>query len=208
MKSTFNTYGGRKYDFGQLHIPVWIGDVHPIPVGGMLPKAYLKSGALYQAGTPVNVSGKVLTPFLAMKVTAYSSGKVTVDAGNFGITPDATCYVQKVGDTFASNGETTAITAAVRKSEDPTKIEISTTLVVSVGDVVVISFSSAGAKVPNAYLYNDISLGDIDVDDETAAATGAAVQFHGEGLLIDRTPSADVKAQMALAVPGVLQVND
>ena len=208
MNSTFNTYGSKRAEYGQLHIPVWIGNVHPVPVGGMLPKDFLKKGALYQAGMAVNVSGKVLTPFIAMKVTAYSSGKVTVDGGNYNIMPDAKCYIQKVGATFAENGEATAITAAARNSADPSKIEISTTLVVAVGDVVVISFSASGAKVPNAYLYNDIFLGDIDVDDESAAATGAAIKFHGEGLLVDRTPSADIKAQMAVAVPGVLQVDD
>lgn len=208
MKSSFNSYGGRTAGFGQLHIPVWIGNVHPVPVGGVLPKAYLKSNALYQAGMPVNINDKVLTPFLVMKVTAFESGKVTVDPGNYGIIPDTTCYIQKVGATFAKNGAATAITAVEKSASDPSKLEIATTLTVAAGDAVVVSFSSSGALAPNAYLYNDIWIGDIDVADETAAATGAAVQFHGEGLLVDRTPSADVKAQMAAAVPGVLQVNN
>lgn len=208
MKSSFNTYGRRQLGGGQLHTPVYMGNVHPVPVGGMLPKAYLKKDALYPAGMPVNLTGKVLTPFLVMKVTDYESGKVTVDAGTYGIVPDATCYIQKVGSTFAKNGSATAITAAVRNTGDASKIDISTALTVAVGDAVVISFDSTGAKVPNAYLYNDIFIGDLDVDDETCAASGAAVQFHSEGILVDRTPSADVKAQMAAAVPGVLQVND
>lgn len=208
MKSSFNTYGGAVKGFGQLHTPVWLGNVHPVPVGGMLPKAYLKAGALYQAGMPVNITDKVLTPFLVMKVTAVASGKVTVDPGNYGIAPDTTCYIQKVGSTFAENGEATAITAVEKNANDATKLDISTTLTVAANDIVVISFSASGALAPNAYLYNDIWIGEIDVDDETAAASGAAVRFHGEGLMVDRTPSADVKAQMAAAVPGVLQVNN
>lgn len=208
MKSSFNTFGSKVKEYGQLHIPVWLGNVHPVPVGGMLPKAYLRPGALYPAGMPVNISNKVLTPFVVMKVTAFENGKVTVDAGNYGITLDASCYIQKVGATFAKNGAATAITAVAKSAADPTKLEISTTLTAAVGDAVVVSFSAAGAVAPNAYLYNDIWLGEIDVNDETAAASGAAVQFHGEGLMVDRTPSADVKAQMAAAVPGVLQVNN
>ena len=208
MKSTFNSYGRTVIGGGQFHVPVWMGNVHPVPVGGMLPAAYLKKGALYPAGMPVNLTGKVLTPFLAMKVTAYESGKVTVDPGLYGITPDTTCYVQKVGATFAKNGTATAVTAVSMNAADKTKIDLSTTLTVAVGDVIVLSFASEGAKSPNAYLYNDIFLGDLDVADDSCAATGAAVQFHAEGILVDRTPSADVKAQMAAAVPGVLQVND
>lgn len=208
MKSTFNTYGRSVFGGGQFHVPVWMGNVHPVPVGGMLPAAYLKKGALYPAGMPVNLTGKVLTPFIVMKVTAYESGKVTVDPGQYGITPDTTCYVQKVGATFAKNSAAAAVTAVAANDTDKTKMDLTTTLTVAAGDAIVLSFASEGAKAPNAYLYNDISLGDIDVADDSCAASGAAVQFHAEGILVDRTPSADVKAQMAAAVPGVLQVND
>jgi serine acetyltransferase len=60
---------------------------------------------------------------------------------------------------------------------------------------------------PNGYLYNDIWLGDIDVTDESAAATGAVVNHHPEGILIDRTPARGIAAAMAAAVPYVQQIN-
>lgn len=208
MKSSFNAFGRKSYDFGNLGTPVWLGTVRPVPAGGVLAPAFLLKGALYQAGTPVNLAAKVITPLVVMRVTAVGSGIVTVDPGSYGIVPSTSDYIQKVGDTFAGNGDATAISAVAVNASDSSKIDITTSLSLAEGDVVVVSPSASGADVPNGYLYNDIWLGDIDVTDESAAATGAVVMQHSEGLLVDRTPAADVKAQMLAAVPGVYQVED
>lgn len=57
----------------------------------------------------------------------------------------------------------------------------------------------------NGYLYNDIY---IDSLGENDAATGAIVMHHAEGLLIDRTEFAAIKAELQAKVPGVLLVSD
>lgn len=58
----------------------------------------------------------------------------------------------------------------------------------------------------NGYLYNDVYMGDL----ETPMATGAVVDFHGEGLLIDRVPGRDQWALEASAlktsVPNVVLI--
>lgn len=207
MRSSFNAFGRASFA-GGAGIPVWLGTVRPVPVGGVLAASYLLSGALYPAGTPVNLDGKVLTPFLVMSVTAVSDGVATVDVGPYGITPTASHYVCKVGETFAENGEATAITAVAKNADDPEKYDITTSLSLSAGDVVALLPTSDAPAAPNAYLYNDIWLGDIDVAADGAAATGAAVVSHAEGILIERTPAAEVAAQMLAAVPQVLQVEE
>lgn len=60
----------------------------------------------------------------------------------------------------------------------------------------------------NGYLYNDVYTGDL----QDAVATGAVVDFHGEGLLISRVPG---RAQWSLetaalreAVPNVILIED
>jgi len=208
MKSSFNAFGRGEYACGSLGTPVWLGTVKPVPAGGVLAAAYLLKGALYQAGTPVNLASKVITPLVVMKVTAVTTGVVTVDPGNYGIVPTVSDFIQKMGATFAKNGPATAITAVAVNSSDPTKLDITTSLSLSAGDTVAIVPSSEGAAIPNGYLYNDIWLGDIDLTSEGAAATGAVVSHHAEGLLVDRTPAAGVKAQMLAVVPGVYQVED
>ena len=90
---------------------------------------------------------------------------------------------------------------------------IGKTVALGNGDYITLSASSVAgdnksiAVIPTHYLYNDIYLGDIDVDNEMAGASGSAVAFHADGILINRTPSAPFAAQMKAAVPGVLQVN-
>jgi len=49
---TFNAYGQTSRQFGGNE-PVWCGVVRPIPVGGVLDAEFVKSNALYRAGTPV-----------------------------------------------------------------------------------------------------------------------------------------------------------
>lgn len=58
---------------------------------------------------------------------------------------------------------------------------------------------------PNAYLYNDVYIGELGSND---AATGAIVMNHAEGLLIDNTAFADIANTLATKVPGVLLVRN
>ncbi len=206
MNSSFNAFGRTRDDFGNLLIPIWLGEVEPVPVGGTLDRGYLKAGALYQAGCPVNLSGKVIKPFLVMEVTAVESGKVTVNVGGYGIVPTTSDFIQLVSDDGKALATAVAITAVAAGTEANT-YELTTTLSgAAKGNAVVISPSNAGATAPNAYLYNDIYIGkDFDVTDENTAATGAAVMYHQSGILIGRTPADLIKGRMAAAVPGVYQ---
>jgi hypothetical protein len=61
------------------------------------------------------------------------------------------------------------------------------------------------AVTPNGYLYNDIYIDEVG---ENAAATGAIVMDHAEGLLIDRTEFSTIKSTLATKVPGVRLVSD
>lgn len=206
MNSSFNAFGRTRDDFGNLLIPIWLGEVEPVPVGGTLDRDYLKSGALYQAGCPVNLSGKVIKPFLVMEVTAVESGKVTVNVGGYGIAPTTSDYIQLVSDDGEALAAAVAITAVAAGSDENTYVLTTALSGAAKGNAVVISPSSAGASAPNAYLYNDIYIGkDFDVTDENTAATGSAVMYHQSGILIGRTPADLIKGRMAAAVPGVYQ---
>lgn len=210
MKSSFNAYGRTRDEFGNLTIPIWLGNhVEAVPVGGTLDRNYLKAGALYQAGCPINIANKVITPFLAMEVTATEEGVLTVDVGNYGIEPTTKDYLQKVGDDFSSLEGAVAITA-VEETDKPHVYKITVAIDgASEHDVVVLSPVAGGAVAPNAYLYNDIYIGkEFDVTAEETAATGAAIMYNHSGILIDRTPAGLVKEQMAKAVPGVYQHNE
>ncbi len=206
MNSSFNAFGRTRDDFGNLLIPIWLGEVEPVPVGGTLDRDYLKAGALYQAGCPVNLSGKAIKPFLVMEVTAVESGKVTVNVGGYGIVPTTSDFIQLVSDDGEALATAVAITAVAAGSDENTYVLTTTLTGAAKGNAVVISPSSAGASAPNAYLYNDIYIGKgFDVTDENTAATGAAVMYHQSGILIGRTPADLIKGRMAAAVPGVYQ---
>lgn len=206
MKSSFNAYGKTRDEFGNLTIPVWLGKaVERVPVGGTLDRAYLKAGVLYQAGCPINITDKVIKPFVVMEVTAVESGKVTVNVGGYGIVPETSDYIQKVAAKLAAASAITAVEAGANAGE----YVLTTAASVAVGDAVVLSPSSAGATLPNAYLFNDIYIGkDYDVASEETAATGAAVMYNPAGILIDRTPAGLIKDVMKSAVPGVYQHNE
>ena len=60
----------------------------------------------------------------------------------------------------------------------------------------------------NGYLYNDIYIDSVADTDVNNAATGAIVMYHAEGLLIDRTEFASLKAELQAKIPGVLLVSD
>lgn len=207
MKSSFNAFGRTRDEFGNLTIPVWLGkNVERVPVGGTLDRAYLKAGVLYQAGCPINLTNKVIKPFVVMQVTAVASGSVTVNVGGYGIVPETTDYIQKAAATLATAVKITKVAAGANAGE-----YVLTTAVadVAVGDAVVISPSSEGAVLPNAYLFNDIFIPkDFDVADELTSATGSAVMFNAAGILIDRTPAGLIKDIMKANVPGVYQHNE
>ena len=107
--SSFNAFGSESLETNQSHIPVWLGVVGPVPVGGTLDKAFAKPGFLLGAGAPVNLSGKIITPFVAWEVVSNtasgSNSVIVVKAAEFGgveIAPAADDLVQKVGATFAA----------------------------------------------------------------------------------------------------------
>lgn len=202
-QSTFNAFGHATRDVN-AHTPVWLGNVAPLPVGGTLAKAYARRGFLLAAGSPVQIKDRVITPALVYTVKAYSSGTLTIDPSEHpGFTPAKDMYVKNAGDTFtAANGA--QVTAAAANASDPSLVDLTVTVSGALtGKSVIVSVEPN--VVPNAYLYNDIHIADIDTDD--TGASGAVVVSHAEGVLIDRTPSAGVAAAMKAAVPGVTQVN-
>ena len=231
--SSFNAYGSETRELGQSHVPVWLGPVAPVPVGGVLASAFLRKGLLLGAGFPVNLTNKVLTPFVAWEVVSFTAAvsPATEDSivikpavlGGVEIVPAADDLIQKVGATFATTGKAAVVASITALTgTDAGKYEIKVLHSATVdnlteGDFIAISSATAAgsskslANQPNGYLYNDIYLGDLDdsaaaKSAHTIAATGAVVKFHKYGLLVDLTASAEVKAQMAAAVPGVLQV--
>lgn len=228
--SSFNAFGSEAKTVGQTHIPVWLGVVGPVPVGGTLKKDYAVSGLLLPAGSPVNLASKIITPFIGYVVVSYSAAGAEdtydtvvvkpVKLGNVEVAPEADDVLMKVGATFATAGAARAIHSSTLLTSGDNKgcyeIEIAKSAnlgSLTAGDVLTPS-ATAGASgklpsvQPNGYLYNDIYMGELsgDADNYTIAATGAVVVNHHDGLLVELTPSAAVKAQMAAAVPGVYQV--
>lgn len=220
MKSSFNAFGTGKAEYGQIHVPVWLGVVSPVPVGGTLDKAYAKPGFFLGAGAPVELANKVIKPLLAWKVVSFTAGEtsdtiVIKDSGNV---PEVGDFIMKVGSTFNATGKAAAVESVERNASGDYEVKVAhsaTIDTVSAGDAIALSSATAAgsskslAAKPNGYLYNDIFFGDLegDADEYTIAATGAVVMHHPEGILIDLTPSAEVKAQMAAAVPYVYQVS-
>lgn len=228
--STFNAFGSETFDMGQSHTPVWLGPVAPVPVGGTLDKAYAKAGFKLGAGAAVQLKSKIITPFIAWEVVSFTAAvspatedSIVIKPAVFGgaeIVPAANDLIMKVGSTFAATGKAAVVASITALTgSDAGKYEIkvlhsATIDSVSEGDLIALSSAAAAgsskslAVIPNGYLYNDIYMGALegDADTYTIAATGAVVKFHKYGLLIDLTSAAEVKAQMAAAVPGVLQV--
>ena len=225
--STFNTFGSENSTVGQSHVPVWLGVVTPVPVGGTLDKAYAKPGFYLGAGAPVELTGKIIKPFFAWEVVAFEAGDgttVTVDTITIKAAPTLPAVddlIQKVGSAFSTTGKAAKVTGVTLVTSgdnegcyEVTVAHSATVDSLSAGDAISLSSATAAgsskslAVKPNGYLYNDIYFGalDGDADTYTIAATGAVVRYHHEGLLVELTPSAGVKDQMAAAVPGVLQV--
>ena len=119
MKSSFNAYGKTKQDFGPMSIPVWLGTVEPIPVGGTVDKDYLQPGVLFPAGTPINIASKVITPLIAFVVVGFTAAAgqetddvIVVKACEYGkakFLPEVGDFIQKLGATFAATGKAAAV---------------------------------------------------------------------------------------------------
>lgn len=225
--SSFNAFGSESIETNQSHIPVWLDFVGPVPVGGTLDKAYAKPGFLLGAGAPVNLTGKIITPFIAWEVVSMSTVStddvIVIKPAEFGgaeLVPAVGDFIQKVGGTFAATGKAAAVTAVTALTgNDAGKYEVTvlhsaTVDSLSEGDHIAISAATAAGSSkslknqPNGYLYNDIYFGNLggSANEYTLAATGAVVMYHHGGLLVELTPSAPFKDAMKAAVPGVLQV--
>lgn len=224
--SSFNAFGSESLETSQSHIPVWLGMVGPVPVGGTLDKAYAKPGFLLAAGSPVNLTDKIISPFIAWEVVSTSTSDsntiIKVKGAEFGgavIIPSTSDFVQKVGATFAATGKAAAVAAVEALTGDDAgnyNITVATANIdsVSQGDFIALSSAVAAGtgkslkNQPNGYLYNDIYFANLggSANDYTLAASGAVVMFHHDGLLVELTPSAPFKDAMKAAVPGVLQV--
>jgi len=224
--SSFNAFGSESLETSQSHIPVWLGMVGPVPVGGTLDKAYAKPGFLLAAGSPVNLTDKIISPFIAWEVVSTSTSDsntiIKVKGAEFGgavIIPSTSDFVQKVGATFAATGKAAAVAAVEALTGDDAgnyNITVATANIdsVSQGDFIALSSATAAGtgkslkNQPNGYLYNDIYFANLggSANDYTLAASGAVVMFHHDGLLVELTPSAPFKDAMKAAVPGVLQV--
>lgn len=223
MPSSFNAFGSKGREIGGPN-PVWLGVPTPVPVGGTLAADYCQKGLLLGAGFPVKLASKTITPFVGWEVVSMStvsSDDVIVIKpavlGGVTILPEVGDLIQKVGATFATTGKAAAVTAVTALTGadagkySVTVLHSATIDSASAGDVITISAAdSAGSSksikvIPNGYLWNDIYLGDLE-DDLTA--TGAVIEHAPDGILIDLTPAADVKAQMKAAVPGVYQVSN
>ena len=178
----------------------------------------MKKGLRIPAGTGVNLTAGVITPLLTYKVVDVIEESsavvgVTIDPKEYGFVPAVGEYLFLVNKSaFASNGSPVAITAVAANASNPELLDVTVDLSTAAeGDVVAFAPSSTALSAPNGYLYNDIYLGGIEVtaaaiSAKTVAATGAVVDFHGEGLLVELTPCADIAAAMKAAVPNVIQV--
>lgn len=199
--TTFNAFGSKEKNYGKASKPVWLGTVAPHAVGGVLAEKYRVAGLHLPAGTPVNLAAGVIKPVLVyeIKAVAGSVTGITIDPKAYGVLPTTSDKMKLV-----ASGSAVAITAVAPNATDANLLDITIALTGATAGAAVALIPSGESAMPsaNGYLYNDIDLGDLS----DANATGAAVDFHGEGLLIDFTPAAFMKAAMKSAVPNVIQV--
>lgn len=221
--TSFNAFGSGSKNYSQTSKPVWLGTVAPHVVGGVLASAYRIAGAHYPAGTPVNLTAGVIKPLVFFEVTAFSAGDgttTTVDTitvkpaqvGGANVLPAVGDFIQKLGSTFAATGKAAEVASVAENVTTAGTYDITVSHAATIdepneGDLIVLSSAAAAgssktiAVQPNGYLYSDIYLGGLS----NPNATGAVVDFHGEGLLVDFTPAAAVAALMKAAVPNVIQ---
>jgi len=219
--STYNAYFNKNAEVGKI-TPVWLGVVSPIPVGAVLDSDYAYAGAFYPAGTPMALGsdGRTAKPLLGFEVISYTTAStnslITVKGNIPGLAPKATDVLQKVGATFAATGKAWTPSSIAAGTVDGTYVITVATSgidVVAAGDMLTYSASAdAGAAKaiavkPEYYLYNDVAI-DPALSGESLSniqASVALVNFHGEGILIKRTPAAAVATAMKAAVPNVYQ---
>ncbi len=226
--STFNVIGQTKKEYDIKRVPMWLGTVAPLPLGGVLNSDFLKKDMLIPAATPVYLSantGGEITPLVVFEVVSYTApasgatDATVVVKSCLGIVPAVNSFLQKLGATFgatAKAGKVTAVAATATAGQYSLTIADTYVEAKTAGDLLVFSSaiaegsSKSMADQPNGYLYNDICFAGLDPEDTNSSnggATGSIVQFHGEGVLIDRNPVASlVKAQMKSAVPNVIQI--
>ena len=220
--SSFNAFTQKVHANAGQSVPVWLGVVSPRPVGGILTAPFRKAGILIPAGTPVyyNEAAGTIAPFAAWEVVSVDSTNhvITVKASALGVLPAANDYLGIVGATFAATGaagKVSAVAPAATAGQYDFTIATSALDGVTAGQYLAWSSAeSAGssgkslANQPNGYLYNDICIDPLFAGEsyESINASGAVVDFHGEGLLIKRTPGAPFAAQLKSAIPNVVQV--
>lgn len=219
--STYNAYFNKSVELGE-ETPVWLGVVSPIPVGAVLASDYAYAGAFYPAGTPMSLDsdGVYATPFLGFVVTAVTTSDsdtlISVKSSIPGLAPTTSDVLQLVGSTFAATATAWIPSAVAEGSDDDTYvITVATSSIDEVSEGDMLSYSaaeSAGsdaslASAPEYYLYNDVAIDPVLYNESSAniQASVALVNFHGEGILINRTPAAGCAAAMKVAVPNVYQ---
>lgn len=219
--STYNTYFNKTIKAGN-ETPVWLGVVSPIPVGAVLDSDYAKAGAFYPAGTPIalGTDGRTAKPFLGFEVISYdtesTNSLITVKGNIPGLAPTTADVLQKVGATFAATAKAwkpASVAAGSNEGEYVITVATSGIDVVAAGDMLAFSASEVAgsskslAIQPAFYLYNDVCIDPVMHNEsvENIQASVALVNFHGEGILIKRTPAAACAAAMKAAVPNVYQ---
>lgn len=221
MKS-FNAFISKRAKTGGS-MPIWLGTVSPVPKGGVLASDWTVPGMLVPAGAPINLKNGVITPFCAFEVVSVDAltHKITIKNNPyFDVMVEANDIISVVGATFATTSAAEKVSSvAAGATEGQTVLTMADDELddVTAGTFLALSSASAsaasGASIkfpPTHYLYNDIYIEKLQKNEEliSAYATGAAVNFHGEGILIDRTIGREFKSQLLSAIPNVIHVED
>lgn len=201
---SFNAYGTTAKEYGQMTKPIWLGTVAPHAVGGVLAEKFRVKGLHLPAGTPVNLAAGVIKPVLVFEIKSVATASsavtgITIDPRVYNVAPTTSDKMKLV-----ASGSAVAITGVAANATNPELLDITIALTGATegAAVALLPAGETAMASANGYLYNDIFLGDLTA----ANATGAVVDFHGEGILIDFTPAAYMKAAMKSAVPNVIQV--
>lgn len=218
--SSYNAFTQAK-TAGKGSVPVWLGVVSPRPVGGTLAEAFCKAGILIPAGAPIvfDEGGKKITPFYGWEVVSVdaSTHAITVKVNDYGIVPATDDTISPVGAKFDTTGAAGKVAGVGVVADGKFVITFTDGKLDSVAAGTILTASAAtgvaasGASIkyqPNAYLYSDICI-EKEADGmsfESIAATGAAVDFHGEGLLVARVPYGELASQLKAAIPNVTLV--
>lgn len=218
---TFNSFIQKTKSVGGS-IPVWLGKVRPLPVGGVLASGWCTEGRLIPAGAPVELASGTITPFVAWQVVSVDSTNhaltIKVSEQFADVLPKANDFLCPVGTTFGATGAAGKVSSiAADSTEGQYVVTMTDGKLDGVSADSYISYSSATAVAtsgkelavkPNGFLYNDIFIDNLSKGESfiNKYASGAVVNFHGEGLLINRTIGASFKAQLKSAIPNVIQV--